>query len=80
MEKKKFRVDRMTHRKAYFVVFIFIVMAIVLIFALFKMQIIDYDHYQSLVLGQLTTELEINPNRGEIRDSDGEILAEMVTK
>lgn len=80
MEKNKFRVDRMTHKKAYFVLFFFVVMALVLVAALFKMQILEKDYYQGLVSEQITTEIKVNPNRGEIRDTNGELLATNVTK
>jgi len=80
MAKKSFRVDRMTHKKAYFVLFFFVVMAVVLVVALFKMQIIDYEDYQSLVVEQMTTEVEVNPERGEIYDTNRDLLATNVTK
>ena len=80
MEKKNFRVDRSTHRKAYFILFIFGAMAFVLVAALFKMQIIAYEEYQSLVVEQMTTEIEVNPERGEIYDTNHSVLATNVTK
>ena len=61
MEQKNYRVDRMTHKKAYFVLFFFALMAVVLVAALFKLQIIDYEEYQKTVVDQMTTEVEVNP-------------------
>lgn len=80
MEKKSFRVDRLTHKKAYFVLFFFVLMAVVLIAALFNMQVLKYEDYQSLVVEQMTTEVEVNPERGEIYDTNHNLLATNVTK
>ena len=80
MEKRKFRVDRTTHKKAYFVLFFFIIMALVLVAALFKMQIIDYEEYQKTVVNQMTTEIEVNPERGDIYSTNRDVLATNITK
>ncbi len=80
MENKNFRVDRMTHKKAYFVLFFFVVMALVLVAALFKMQVIDYEEYQKTVVDQMTTEVEVNPERGDIYSTNHELLATNITK
>ena len=80
MANKSFRVDRLTHKKAYFVLLFFGLMAAALVISLFKMQIVDYEEYQTQVLKQMTTEVEVNPERGEIYDTNGDVLATNVTK
>lgn len=80
MEKRNFRVDRTTHKKAYFVLFFFILMAVVLVAALFKMQIIDYEEYQKTVVDQMTTEVQVNPERGDIYSTNRDVLATNITK
>ena len=80
VEKKNFRVDRATHKKAYLILLFFGVMAAALVIALFKMQILAYEEYQSLVVQQMTTEIEVNPERGEIYDTNRSVLATNVTK
>lgn len=80
MEKKNFRVDKSTHNKAYLILGVFVVMALVLVAALFNMQIIAYEEYQTLVVDQMTTEVEVNPERGEIYDTNRNLIATNVTK
>ncbi len=80
MEKRNFRVDRVTHKKAYFVLFFFILMAVILVAALFKMQIIDYEEYQKTVVDQMTTEVQVNPERGDIYSTNRDVLATNITK
>ncbi|MBQ7714962.1 MAG: PASTA domain-containing protein [Clostridia bacterium] len=80
MNYKKLRVDRMTHKKAYFVLFFFILIALATVGILFKMQVVDYDYYQDLVVKQVTTEIEVNPERGEIYDTNYNVLATNITR
>ncbi|MBQ9704011.1 MAG: PASTA domain-containing protein, partial [Clostridia bacterium] len=44
-------------------------------FALFKLQIIEYNEYQRYVIDQITVETNVNPLRGNILDINGKILA-----
>lgn len=80
MSVKKIRVDRMTHKRAYFALLCFGVVALAIIVTLFKMQVIAYEDYQKLVLDQITTEVEVNPERGDIFDTNGNTLATNVTR
>ena len=54
---------------------IFSLICIVIIVALFKLQILGYDEYQNDVLEQLTVETNVNPLRGNILDRNGNALA-----
>lgn len=74
------RMDRATHKKAYFLLIVFFAMALFIIITLFKMQIIDYEKYQNLVLNQMTTEIEVNPERGDIYDTNGNVIATNSTR
>ena len=78
--KRNFRVDRTTHNKAILILSIFGFMAAALVIALFRMQILAYEEYQGLVVRQMTTEIEVNPERGEIYDTNHSVLATNVTK
>ncbi len=74
------RMDRATHKKAYFLLIVFFAMALFIIISLFKMQVIDYEKYQNLVLNQMTTEIEVNPERGEVYDTNGNVIATNSTR
>ena len=52
-----------------------IVAFIVLAAQLFKIQILQHDHYESLAVGQQTREAEITAARGAIYDRNGKVLA-----
>lgn len=69
------RIDRRTLRRALLIMALFIVVACVLVFALFRLQILKYDYYQQQVIDQMTYETEVNPERGIIYDRNGNILA-----
>ncbi len=53
----------------------FCILSIIIVFSLFKLQILDYDDYQSSVLDQLTVETNVNPLRGTIYERNGRVLA-----
>lgn len=74
------RMDRATHKKAYFLLAVFFAAAVFIIISLFKMQVIDYEYYQNLVLKQMTTEVEVNPERGDIYDTNGNVIATNSTR
>lgn len=76
----KVRIDRTTHKKAYFVLFLFVAAAAVLTAKLFNMQIINYEEYQNLVVKQITTEVEVNPERGCLYDTNGKVIAANATR
>ena len=52
-----------------------IVAFIVLALQLFKIQILQHDHYEALAVGQQTRESEITAERGAIYDRNGKVLA-----
>ena len=53
----------------------FLIISSVVIFKLFKVQVLEYSSYQKSVLDQLTVETNVNPSRGTIYDTNGNILA-----
>lgn len=73
-------VDLNTIRRSHLILGVFVLFAIVLIAVLFKMQIIDYEDYQERVLDQLTVETNVSPERGNITDRNGNILATNVSE
>ena len=73
------RIDRQTVVRALIIMAAFLAVALVLIFALFRLQILEYDYYQKEVIDQLTHETEVNPERGIIYDRNGNILATNTT-
>lgn len=79
MSAQKKRIERSIVRRALFLMLVFIVIAGVLVFALFQLQILQYDYYQKEVLDQMTYETEVNPERGVIYDRNGNILATNAT-
>ena len=62
-------------KRSIILLMLFIVFGLVIIAALFNLQILGYDKYQEEVLDQLTVETNVNPSRGTIYDRNGEILA-----
>lgn len=54
---------------------IFIFLALIVVFALFRLQILHYDEYQDDVINQFTVETNVNPLRGYIYDRNGITLA-----
>lgn len=73
-------VGHRTVRRSVAVILCFASVAVLLISVLFKMQIIDHDKYDERVLDQLTVETKVNPNRGEILDRNGNILATNISE
>ena len=74
------RMDRITHKKAYLVLSLFVILAGVLTVRLFAMQIVNHEYYQNLVVEQITTEVEVNPERGTIYDTNGKVIAGNATR
>ncbi len=54
---------------------VFVIISLFIIGKLFKLQIIDYNSYQKSVIEQLTVATDVNPSRGIIYDTNGNILA-----
>ncbi len=61
--------------RAVFVIAVFSLAWLLLGGKLFKMQIIDYEEYQGKVIEKLTTESTVTPERGDIYDTNGVLLA-----
>ena len=64
-----------TSKRGVFILITFVVLAFIIVFALFKLQIIEYDEYQQYVIDQMTVETNVNPLRGNIYDINGKTLA-----
>ncbi len=62
-------------KRGYFVLAVFIVMWLALCAVLFNIQILSYDEYQKKVINQLTKETEVTSERGDIYDSNMNLLA-----
>lgn len=62
-------------KRSYFVLAVFIVMWLALCAVLFNIQILSYDEYQKKVINQLTKETEVTSERGDIYDSNMNLLA-----
>ena len=73
------RISRSIVRRALVLMLLFCLAAVGLIFALFRLQILQYDYYRREVLDQMTYETEVNPERGIIYDRNGNILAANAT-
>ncbi len=73
------RIDRKTLQRALVLMGVFVAVSCVLVYALFDLQILQYDYYQKEVLNQLTYETEVNPKRGTIYDANGNTLAANAT-
>jgi len=74
------RIDRRTVKRSVVVFFVFICVAFIAIAVLFKMEIIDYDIYREKVSDQLTVETTVNPERGNITDRNGNVLATNISE
>lgn len=79
-EDTKKRIERRTVRRAVFIMACFLAVAVCVLAVLFKMQVVEYNEYQEKVLDQLTVETEVNPERGNIYDRNGNILATNVSE
>jgi len=73
------RIARSTMIRALVMMSLFLITAVVLVLALFDLQILKYDDYRRQVIDQMTYETEVNPERGIIYDRNGNILAANAT-
>lgn len=62
-------------KRALVVLCFFFLISTVLVVSLFKLQVLKYDEYQRRVLDQMTVETTVNPSRGNIYDTNGNLLA-----
>lgn len=68
-----------TAKRSLAVLCAFMLFAGYLLFVLFRMQIIEYDEYQSKVIDQITVETSVGASRGKIYDANGTLLATNTT-
>ncbi len=73
MENKKINAKMV--KRSTFLLIAFSIISVIIIFALFKLQILGYSDYQDEVINQLTVETNVNPLRGNIFDRNGNTLA-----
>lgn len=62
-------------KRAFFVLAVFIMLWLFLCVVLFKIQILSYDDYQRKVVDQLTKETTVTAERGDIYDTNMNLLA-----
>jgi stage V sporulation protein D (sporulation-specific penicillin-binding protein) len=75
-EKTIYRSGRQYIYRRSIIIFIsFLCIAVGLIIALANIQLINYEHYQSLTIEQYTQETVITAKRGTVYSSDGKVLA-----
>ena len=68
-------ISNKTSKRGVVLLVLFLILAFMIVFALFKLQIIEYDEYQQFVIDQMTVETNVNPLRGNIYDINGKTLA-----
>ena len=64
------KISSKTSKRSVFLLICFIIVSLLVVFALFKLQILKYDDYQKNVIDQLTVETNVNPERGTIYDTN----------
>ncbi len=79
MDKRLNRIDKKTTKRLFIVFGFFLAIATVVVAYLANYQLKMHDYYQSIVLNQLTIQTEVNPERGKILDTNGNILATNIT-
>ncbi len=75
MSKRRKRISRRTSSRTTFVLAAFGILALIIAVRLVYLQIVEYDSYKSAVMDEITIETEVNPKRGVIYDTGGNILA-----
>ena len=75
MSKRRKRISRRTSSRTTFVLMVFGVIALIIAARLVYLQIMEYENYKSAVMDEITIETEVNPKRGIIYDTGGNILA-----
>ncbi len=79
VEKRLNRIDKKTTKRLFYVFGFFLAIATVVVAYLANYQLKMHEYYQSIVLNQLTIQTEVNPERGKILDTNGNILATNIT-
>ncbi|MBR6914965.1 MAG: PASTA domain-containing protein [Clostridia bacterium] len=75
MNAEQNRTDRKTYHRLVIAFCLFAVAAAIIIGRLALYQIRDHDYYQDQVLDQITVSADVNPERGDILDTNGNPLA-----
>jgi len=75
MNQVQNRTDRKTTRRLVITFAFFLVVATVIVGRLADYQLKMHEYYQSKVLNQLTIQTEVTPERGNILDTNGNLLA-----
>ena len=75
MDAERNRTDRKTYHRLVIAFCLFVVAAAVIIGRLALYQIRDHEYYQDQVLDQITVSADVNPERGDILDTNGNPLA-----
>ena len=75
----KLSVDSRVRRNAKIVVLFFVLTFALLSLRVLAIQVGDYERYQQIVIDQMTRETKINAERGNIYDTNMEVLATNVT-
>ncbi len=75
MAEKKNRISRQIWTRSGLLVLAFVLAICAVVAKLAYLQIYNYEKYKELVVNEITMETEVNPERGTIYDSSGNILA-----
>ena len=75
MAEKRKRISRQIWSRSGVILMVFGLVICAVVAKLAYLQIINYDYYKELVVNEITMETEVNPERGTIYDSTGNILA-----
>ena len=71
MNEVRNRIEKRTYKRYVLSFCLFLVVAAVVVGKLAGYQLKEYEYYQNQVLNQVTTEYDVNPERGEITDRNG---------
>ncbi|MBR3640269.1 MAG: hypothetical protein IKN50_06655, partial [Clostridia bacterium] len=75
MNAEQNRTDRKTYRRLVIAFCLFVFASAIIIGRLALYQIRDHEYYQDQVLDQITVSADVNPERGDILDTNGNPLA-----
>ncbi len=75
MNQVRNRIEKKTFRRYVVSFCLLLSVAVMIIGRLAGYQLKDYELYQTQVLNQVTSQYEVNPERGEITDRNGNLLA-----
>ncbi len=79
MNQVRNRIEKKTFRRYVVSFCLLLVVAVVIVGRLARYQLKEYEQYQTQVLNQVTHQYEVNPERGEITDRNGNLLATNIT-